>query len=76
MKYLILLLALNACAHPSRTMDRGPIVQPSQSSTQEIPEYCTNPDGATDLPSDCECYDNDGKFDENLGHDTLDCGNL
>lgn len=23
-----------------------------------------------------ECYDADGKFDENKGHDYLDCGNL
>lgn len=23
-----------------------------------------------------ECFDDEGNFDENLGHDTLDCGNL
>ena len=23
-----------------------------------------------------ECFDDNGEFDEDLGHDTLDCGNL
>lgn len=59
---ITILLSITACASV-----------PDSRPTQEVPEYCTS--GETDPPIDCECYV-DGKFDENLGHDTLDCGNL
>lgn len=62
---LIGLLSVS-CAHASKdtqTLD----------FTQSVPSYCTS--GETDPPEDCECWI-DGKFDENIGTDTLDCGNL
>ena len=58
-------------AHGSDIVERGPSV--SVEKRNEVPEYCTS--GKTDPPADCECYE-DGKFNEKLGHDTLDCGNL
>lgn len=78
MLLLILLgLSLNACAglqvktHGADVMDFTSSV-PTLKQDQ-TPEYCTS--GETDPPADCECYE-DGVFNENLGHDTLDCGNL
>lgn len=63
MKLLILLAVIScvACAN----MKTKPML------TLETPSLELNEQG---IP--VECYDADGNFDENRGHDYLDCGNL
>lgn len=49
--------------HGADVVERGPTSQPENSKrgTVIVPE---------------ECFDDNGIFDPDLGHDTLDCGNL
>lgn len=65
MKLLILLLislGLGACAsRPAKPINERMILDLHTNTMSVIPD---------------ECYDDNGEFDENLGHDTLDCGNL
>lgn len=62
MKYLILLLILSACSsRPTKPLNERMMLDLHTNTYRVIPD---------------ECYDDQGKFDENLGHDTLDCGNL
>lgn len=63
MKLLILLALLASCA--CTNMKTRPMI------TLEMPSLELNEQG---IP--VECYDADGNFDENRGHDYLDCGNL
>lgn len=63
MKYLILLLLiLSSCAsRPVKPLNERMMLDLHTNTYRVIPD---------------ECYDDNGTFDENLGHDTLDCGNL
>lgn len=63
MKYLILLLLiLSSCASkPHKPLNERMMLDLHTNTTHVIPD---------------ECYDDNGEFDEDLGHDTLDCGNL
>lgn len=63
MKLLILLALLVSCA--CTNMKTKPML------TLETPSLELNDQG---IPVDC--YDAEGKFDENRGHDYLDCDNL
>jgi len=62
--YIIIVIALNMirCTTVTKPMLTLEMPEPSlELNEQGIP---------------VECYDADGKFDENKGHDYLDCGNL
>ena len=63
---LLILLAVISCAACTNMKTKPMLIV-------EIPEPSLelNEQG---IP--VECYDADGKFDENRGHDYLDCGNL
>ena len=62
MKYLILLALLSACStKPKIDLKDRMLLDLHTNTYQVIPE---------------DCYDDNGEFDENIGHDTLDCGNL
>lgn len=63
MKLLILLALLASCACTNMKTKPALIV--------ETPSLELNDQG---IP--VECYDSNGQFDENRGHDYLDCGNL
>lgn len=62
MKYLILLLLISGCASkPHKPLNERMMLDLHTNTYRVIPE---------------DCYNDNGEFDENLGHDTLDCGNL
>lgn len=61
---LLILLAVISCAACTNMQTKSML-------TLETPSLELNDQG---IP--VECYDADGKFDENRGHDYLDCGNL
>lgn len=63
MRLLILLALLASCS--CTNMKTKPML------TLETPSLELNEQG---IPVDC--YDSNGQFDENRGHDYLDCGNL
>lgn len=63
MKLLILLIIVNSLA--CTNMKTKPMI------TLETPSLELNEQG---IP--VECYDAEGNFDENRGHDYLDCDNL
>ena len=63
MRSLIFLILLASCA--CTNMKTKPML------IVETPSLELNDQG---IP--VECYDTDGNFDENRGHDYLDCGNL
>lgn len=66
MRYFILIvilsLGLGACSHRApKPLNERMMLDLHTNTTHVIPD---------------ECFDDNGEFDENLGHDTLDCGNL
>ena len=61
---LLILLAVISCAACTNMQTKPTLIV-------ETPSLELNDQG---IP--VECYDADGKFDENRGHDYLDCGNL
>ncbi len=65
MRYLFLILisiSLGACASRApKPLNERMLLDLHTNTYQVIPD---------------DCYDDEGNFDENIGHDTLDCGNL
>ena len=61
---LLILLAVISCAACTNMKTRPMLIV-------DTPSLELNDQG---IP--VECYDADGNFDENRGHDYLDCGNL
>jgi len=59
---VILSLSLGACTHRApKPLNERMMLDLHTNTYQVIPD---------------DCYDDNGEFDENLGHNTLDCGNL
>lgn len=69
---LIKLIALTITA--SMTLALGSCAAKHITITQEIKQLEANEARDKDILE--TCYDDQGNFDENMGHDTLDCGNL
>ena len=63
---LLILLAVISCAACTNMQTKPMLIV-------EIPEPSLE---LNDQGIPVECYDADGKFDENRGHDYLDCDNL
>lgn len=59
---VILSLGLGACSTKPKIALKDRMLLDLHTNTYQV------------IPEDC--YDDNGEFDENIGHDTLDCGNL